>query len=253
MEQEKEYYTKVVNYAKNIPVTKTSFYHFAANFYRLSLVCEARDEQDEALKYLDEAKRIAKVGGLYRNWMFLVVLLKLRKKYEKMGSLDKSNEYLREAKCVAANLNQDNVLTIIKPLKEAGKDVWRQVPALLKLGEWYLDKAKTTIDASDLTKADALFNAALVRSRRVRHEVDEGQILRRIVETYREFLHAFARNDDELSDEQIRKEIGSHKEWVAEQRRIINVRVNEIDQNHKTKRKDEVLIEERLQSLLRVR
>ena len=100
MEQEKENYTKVVNYAKNIPVTKTSFHHFAANFYRLSLVCEARDEQDEALKYLDEAKRMAKVGGLYRNWMLLVVLLKLTKKYEEMGSLDKSNEYLREAKYV---------------------------------------------------------------------------------------------------------------------------------------------------------
>ena len=232
---DKEYYSKAVNYGNKIPVTKTSFYCLAANLYRLSLVCEALGEHDEALKHLDEAKSIAKVGGLYRNWILLVVLLKLRKKYEEMGSLDKSDEYLREAKCVAENLYLDDVSTIVESLKEADKDLFKQVPPLVKLGEWYLDKAKTTMNPNDFTKANALFNAALVRSRHVRHEIDEDQILRRIFETYSEFLVAFAK-DDEMSADEIRNEIDSHKEWVAEKRKILKERVNEIHQNRETEK-----------------
>ena len=241
MEHSKEYYTKAVNNGKKIPVTKTSFFYLAANLYRLSLVCEALGEHDEALKNLDKAKRIAKVSGSSRNWMLLVVLLKLRRKYEEMGSLDKSDEYLREAKCVAENLFLDDVLTIVESLKEADKDLSKQVAPLVKLGEWYLDKAKTTINANDFTKADALFNAALVRSRHVRHEIDEDQILRRIVRTYSEFLVAFGK-DDGMSFDKIRNEIDSHKEWVARQRRIFKERVNEIDQTRKTKQEDEKVL-----------
>ena len=238
--QDKEYYTKAVNYGNKIPVAKTSFYYLAANLYRLSLVCEALGEHDEALKHLDKAKRIAKVGGSHRNWMLLVVLLKLRKKYEETGSLDKSNEYLREAKCVAENLHLDDVSPIVESLKETDKDLTKQVPPLVKLGEWYLNKAKTTINANDFTKANALFNAAFVRSRHVRHEIDEDQILRKIVETYREFLVAFGK-DDKMSVDEIRNEIDSHKEWVAWERRLFKERVNEIDQNYETKKEDEVL------------
>ena len=238
---EKEYYSKAVNYGIEIPVTKTSFYYLAANLYRRSLVCEALGENDEALKHLDEAKRIAKVGGSHRNWMLLVVLLKLRKKYEEMGSLDKCDEYLREAKWVAEELYLDDVSTIVESLKEADKDLTKQVPPLVKLGECYLDKAKTTINANDFTKANALFNAALVRSRHVRHEIDEDQILRKIVETYREFLVAIGKDDDGMSVDEIQYEIDSHKECVAEKRKIFKERVNDIDQNRKTEQKDEVL------------
>ena len=238
---DKEYYTKAVNYGNEIPVTKTSFYYLAANLYRLSLVCEALGEDDEALKHLDKAKRIAKVGGSHRNWMLLVVLLKLTKKYEEMGSLDKSDEYLQEAKYVAENLLLDDVSPIVKSLKEAGKDLTKQVPPLVKLGEWYLDKAKTTINANDFTKANALFNAALVRSRHVHRETDEDQILRKIVETYCEFLVVFAKDDNGMSVDEIRNEIDSHKEWVAQERKIFKERVNQIDQTRKTKQEDEVL------------
>ena len=35
-----------------------------------------------------------------------------------MGSLDKSDECLREAKWVTENLNQDDASTIVEPLKE---------------------------------------------------------------------------------------------------------------------------------------
>ena len=232
---DKVYYSKAVNYGNKIPVTKSSFYYLAANLYRLSLVCEALGEHDEALKHLDKAKRIAKIGGSHRNWILLIVLLKLRRKYEEMGFLDKSDENLREAKCVAENLNLDDVSTIVESLKEADKDLTKQVPPLVKLGEWYLDKAKITINANDFTKANALFNAALVRSRHVRHEIDEDQIQRRIVETYREFLVAFAK-DDEMGADEIRKEIDSHKEWVAEKRKILKERVNKIHQNRETEK-----------------
>ena len=161
-------------------------------------------------------------------------------KQEEMGSLDKSDEYLREAKYVAEELYLDDVSLIVESLKEADKDLSKQVPPLVKLGEWYLDKAKTTINANDFTKADALFNAALVRSRHVRHEIDEDQIQRRIVKTYREFLVAFAK-DDRMSVDDIRNEIDSHKEWVAEKRKIFKERVNDIDQNREAEQKDEVL------------
>ena len=238
MEQCKKDYTKAVNYFKEIPLTRTSSPYHAANLYKLSLACETLGEDDEALQYLREAKRIAKVGGSYRNWMWLVVALKLRKKYEEMGW--NSNEYLREAEYIAENIHLHDVSTIVETLKEAGKDLSEQVPPLVKLGEWYLDKAKKTMNASDFTKADALFNAALVRSRHVRHEIDEDQILRRMVETYREFLATFTKDDDGgTSVEEIRNEIDSHKKWVARERESLKERLN---QNSETKREDEVLI-----------
>ena len=237
MEQWKKDYTEAVNYFKKIPLTKTSSPYHAANLYRLSLACEKLGEDDEALQHLHEAKRIAKVGGSYRNWMWLVVALKLRKKYEEMGW--NSKKYLREAEYIAENIYLDDVSTIVETLKEAGKDLSKQVPALVKLGEWYLDKAKITMNANDFTKADALFNAALVRSRHVRHEIDEDQILRRMVETYREFLATFAKDHDGgMSVEEIRNEIHSHKKWIARERESLKER---IDENSETKQEDEVL------------
>lgn len=97
------------------------------------------------------------------------------------------------------------------------------------------------MNPNDFTKADALFNAALIRSGHVRHEINEEQILRKIVETYREFLVAFGKDDDGMSVDEIRNEIDSHKEWVARERSIFNERMNEIDLNYKTKELDKVL------------
>ena len=73
---------------------------------------------------------------------------------------------------------------------------------------------QTTINAHDFTKANALFNAALV---------------------------AFRKDDDGMSVDEIRYEIDSHKEWVAETRKIFKERVNDIDQNRETEQKEEVL------------
>ena len=87
----------------------------------------------------------------------------------------------------------------VEHLRAAGTDPSKQVPPLVKLGEWYLKKAKTTSNGADFTKANALYNAALVRSRSVNHEIDEDQILRRIVDTFREFFYAFANDKEEIS------------------------------------------------------
>ena len=139
----------------------------------------------------------------------------------------------------------DDVDESVKQLRAAGTDLSKQVPALLELGGWYLREAKRTSNGPDFTKANALYNAALVRSRRVNHEIGEDQILRRIVETYRTFLYALADDNEDVSVDEIRNEIDRHKEFVASERRIIKKRVDEIDscfnENAKTNEKYEVL------------
>ena len=122
-----------------------------------------------------------------------------------------------------------DVTLTVEQLKAAGNDVSKQIPALVKLGEWYIKKAKTTLNGADFTKANALYNAALVRSRTVNHEIGEDEILRKIVETYREFLHAFGKDDHEICVDAIQNEIDSHKNFLASERRTFKERVDEID------------------------
>ena len=117
----------------------------------------------------------------------------------------------------------------LERLKEAGSDVSKQVPALLELGEWYLKKAKKTSKGADFTKANGLYNAALARSRSVNHEIGEDQILLRIVETFREFLYAFAKDEEDVGEDAIKNEINFHKEFLVSERRIFQQRVDKID------------------------
>ena len=126
-----------------------------------------------------------------------------------------------------------DVSVTVEQLKSARRDVSKQIPALLKLGDSYLKSAKTTSLGDDFTKANALYNAALVRSRLVNEGIDDDQILRRIVETYREFLYAFASGEEICLDE-IRNEINSHKEFLAHERRSFKERVDEIDSGFNT-------------------
>ena len=90
-------------------------------------------------------------------------------------------------------------------------------------------KAKATLNSVDFTKVNALYNAALVRSRLVNHELGEDEILQRIVETYRTFLYAFTDNNEDVSADEIRNEIRHHKDFLANERRMIKERVDEID------------------------
>ena len=120
---------------------------------------------------------------------------------------------------------------VVEHLKAAGSEISKQVPPLLKLGECYLIKAKKTANGSDFAKAIGLFNAALVRSRLVENRINENEILRGIVETYREFLLAFAKDQGISKDikDEIKNEVNSHKEWIANERRIFKERVDKID------------------------
>ena len=120
-------------------------------------------------------------------------------------------------------------VTDTEQLRAAGTNLWKQVPALVELGKWYLKKAKTTSNPTDFTKADALYNAALVRSRSTHHEIDEDHIKQQIVKTYCEFLHTFADGNEKLDADKIRDEIDSHQEFLAKERKSFKKRFGEID------------------------
>ena len=120
-------------------------------------------------------------------------------------------------------------VTATEQLRAAGNDPSKQVPALVELGEWYLKKAKTTSNAADFTKANALYNAALVRSRSTRHEIDEDHIMQQIVKTYCEFLHTFADDNEKLDADKIRDEIKSHNKFLEKERQSFKKRFGEID------------------------
>ena len=137
-------------------------------------------------------------------------------------------------------MNEDIDETImVDQLRAAGSDSAKQVPALFKLGEWYLKKANASKNAADFTKAGALYNAALVRPRLENCEINEDQILGGICETYQEFLRCFAKKSVDVHE--IRSEIHSHKRFLEDERRIIKERVEHIDSrfNRKHKSKDQ--------------
>ena len=127
-----------------------------------------------------------------------------------------------------------DVSVAVEQLKEAGSDPARQVHPLLTLADWHLRKCKETANGSDFTKASALYNAALVRSKLSDHEVGEDQIIRGIVETYRAFLSTFA-NDEDVGVDEIHNEIRSHKEFVAKERKIFKERLEHRDKVFKYK------------------
>ena len=116
----------------------------------------------------------------------------------------------------------------VEQLKAAKDDLVKQVPPLVNLGDLYFKKAERSSNGSDFTKANALYNAALVRSRRVHHEINEDKILERIAETYREFLYAFGHVGNVSADE-VFHEINYHKEFLVNERSIFKQRIDEID------------------------
>ena len=116
----------------------------------------------------------------------------------------------------------------VEQLRAAGNDLSKQVPALVELGEWYLKKAKATSNPADFTKANALYNAALARSRSIQHEINEDQILQQIVLTYCEFLHTFADGDEKFDANKIKEEIHFHREFLVNERRIFKERVDQL-------------------------
>ena len=128
-------------------------------------------------------------------------------------------------------MEEIGVSAVFEQLKDAGSDPSRQILPLLKLAEWHLRKSKTTAIGADFTKANALYNAALVRSRLVNREVgevpSEDEIVRGIIDTYRLFLLTFTNNEDVGVDE-ITDEINTHKQFLANERRIFKERLDDL-------------------------
>ena len=119
---------------------------------------------------------------------------------------------------------ESDISVVVAQLKEAGSDPSRQIRPLLQLADWYLREFKTNAKCADATKANALYNAALVRSNLVNYELGEDQIIPGMVETYRAFSSTFT-NDDDVSVDEIRNEICSHKEFIAKERKILKARL----------------------------
>ena len=119
-----------------------------------------------------------------------------------------------------------NVSVVVAQLKEAGSDPSRQIRPLLQLADWYLREFKTNAECADATKANALYNAALVRSNLVNYELGEDQIIPGMVETYRAFSSTFT-NDEDVGVDEIRDEICSHKEFIAKERKILKARLED--------------------------
>ncbi|CAB4037787.1 PREDICTED: LOW QUALITY PROTEIN: uncharacterized protein LOC109472390 [Paramuricea clavata] len=85
--QAKEYYTEAVKIWEKIPITKMTCERFVLSLYSLSALCEAHGEQDEAFKYLAEAREVAKDGGC-KNWKVVIILVYLYFEYIKMESFE---------------------------------------------------------------------------------------------------------------------------------------------------------------------
>ena len=78
--QAKDYFTKAVVIFRKIPLTKPICSCAVANLFRLTLICEAIGEGDEALKHLEEARDVANAIR-FKHVMVLDVLHRLSKIY----------------------------------------------------------------------------------------------------------------------------------------------------------------------------
>ena len=111
----REYYTKAVNikrryaFAKNTCSSVNYAFDVVYCLYRLGAACEVLGERDEALKHLEEARKISK-DAPFKDWVVVNVFVQLIKKYAKMGSIIKSIMCYLEAGEMAKSLPKDDSL-----------------------------------------------------------------------------------------------------------------------------------------------
>ena len=98
-----EYYTKAISIAKKIPLTKYSCRTVIHNLHGLASICWI---QNEALKHLEEARKIAKKTG-YEDWIVVGVLVALVETYAKRGSIFESVLCYLDARKIAMNLPKE--------------------------------------------------------------------------------------------------------------------------------------------------
>ena len=73
-------------------------------------------------------------------------------------------------------------------------------------------------------------------------KLTKKKIVRRLGETYREYLRTVRGNkgDYEFSLDEIQNEIVSHKDWLARERGIFKERLNEIDSSVNSEEKVDI-------------
>ena len=127
LNQAKEYYgeaVKTINKLVSLGNKKDSFTDLFCNLYKLSLVCEALGQEDEALKLLQEAVEIEKSVGS-ETWPIWDALLKVDIDLE-IGSFAKLLDRFQEGVQVASHTAEEDCppellkyLKVLKRLKQA--------------------------------------------------------------------------------------------------------------------------------------
>ena len=110
LSQAKKYYIEAVKIRRKISMTGQTCGDFVAILNCLSLVCKALGEQEEALKYLEEGREVAKIGG-HHDWKMVIILLDLYLRYLKVESFDSFEKAVMcclEAREMAMNLPKDH-------------------------------------------------------------------------------------------------------------------------------------------------
>ncbi|CAB4034764.1 hypothetical protein BRAFLDRAFT_70104, partial [Paramuricea clavata] len=107
LKQAKEYYTEAVKIRRKIRITKDSCDNFLDSLFCLNMICGTLDKEDEALKFLEEAREVAKVVD-YKGWKVVVILHELTEKYINLESVVKSEICNEEAREMARNLPEND-------------------------------------------------------------------------------------------------------------------------------------------------
>ena len=117
-DEAKKYYMKAYEIAKKHPLTKTKCCTVMKILHFLALTCFLFGQHNEALKHLEEARKIAKDTG-YKDWLVVGVLVELIRGYAKMACIPKSLLCYLEAREMAKSLPKEHSLpdTILGMLK----------------------------------------------------------------------------------------------------------------------------------------
>ena len=105
----KKYYSQAVEIYRKISLTKRTCPGFISSLCQLSRINDVIGEENETIKQLEEARKVAKIFG-YKNKTVLIVLYELAMKYLAIGTVAKHDECHEEAKKIANSLSDDDSL-----------------------------------------------------------------------------------------------------------------------------------------------
>ena len=106
--QAKKYCTKAVDVERKISKTMETVPRDVSSLFYLGEICEKLGEQDEALKYFEEAREVLCVSSSKDRPALFRILLKLSTKYFEIGSIPKSMFCVKEAVEIAKSYPEDD-------------------------------------------------------------------------------------------------------------------------------------------------